>query len=112
MSEDIPLEFMQVWSIIGLAYPNYAKENGAEAMAKTLRLYYRMLKDIAKKTGIPGFHPHLLRHSRIRHLLDSGMPLERVSEVAGHRKLDTTLKIYGSLRATERARYLDEVAPW
>lgn len=68
-------------------------------------IYYR-LKLVAKKAGVPDFHPHLLRHSRIRHLIEAGVPVERVSEVAGHRKLDTTQKIYGSLRAEERARYL------
>jgi len=68
-------------------------------------IYYR-LKLVAKKAKIPYFHPHILRHSRCRHLLEAGIPIEAVSEVAGHRKLDTTLKIYGSLRAEERARYL------
>jgi len=68
-------------------------------------IYYR-LKLAAKKAKLPYFHPHILRHSRCRHLLEAGIPIEAVSEVAGHRKLDTTLKIYGSLRAEERARYL------
>jgi integrase/recombinase XerD len=68
-------------------------------------IYYR-LKVAAKKAKLLNFHPHILRHSRIRHLLEAGIPIERVSEVAGHRKLDTTQKIYGSLRAEERARYL------
>jgi integrase/recombinase XerD len=68
-------------------------------------IYYR-LKLVGKKAGVSDFHPHLLRHSRIRHLIEAGVPVERVSEVAGHRKLDTTQKIYGSLRAEERARYL------
>ena len=68
-------------------------------------IYYR-LKLVGKKAGVPDFHPHLLRHSRIRHLIEAGVAVERVSEVAGHRKLDTTQKIYGSLRAEERARYL------
>lgn len=68
-------------------------------------IYYR-LKKTAKKAKLPQFHPHILRHSRIRHLIESGVPIERVSEVAGHRKLDTTSKIYGNLRAEERGRYL------
>lgn len=68
-------------------------------------IYYR-LKCAAKKAKIPHFHPHILRHSRIRHLIDSGVSIERVSEIAGHRKLDTTQKIYGNLRAEERGKYL------
>ena len=68
-------------------------------------IYYR-LKVMGKKAKLHHFHPHILRHSRVRHLIEAGVPIERVSEVAGHRKLDTTSKIYGSLRAEERARYL------
>ena len=71
----------------------------------------RLLRDVAKKLGFK-FHPHLLRHTRIRQLLDSGVPLERASEIAGHIRLDTTMKLYGSLKAAERAKYLDEMAPW
>ncbi len=71
---------------------------------------YRMLRKLGVKAGIP-FHPHLLRHTRIRHLMEAGVPIERVSEIAGHRKLDTTLKIYGRLRAEELSKYL-EAAPW
>lgn len=70
-----------------------------------------LLRAVANKLGFK-FHPHLLRHTRIRQLLDSGVPLERASEIAGHRRLDTTMKIYGALKAAERAKYLDEVAPW
>jgi integrase len=68
-------------------------------------IYYR-LKLTAAKAKLPQFHPHILRHSRIRHLLEAKIPIEAVSEVAGHRKLDTTIKIYGRLLAEERAKYL------
>ena len=71
---------------------------------------YRLLRKVGEKAGIP-FHPHLLRHTRIRHLMEAGVPLERVSEIAGHRRLDTTLKIYGRLRAEELGKYL-EAASW
>jgi hypothetical protein len=46
MSDEIPTEFMQVWAVLGTAYPNHAKENGATAMSMTLRLYWRLLKDV------------------------------------------------------------------
>lgn len=68
-------------------------------------IHYR-LKLAAKKAKIKGFHSHLLRHSRGRHLIEAGIPIEKVSEVLGHKKLDTTLKIYGALRAEDRAKYL------
>jgi integrase len=68
-------------------------------------IYYR-LKLTAIKAKLPQFHPHILRHSRIRHLMEAGISIEAVSEVAGHRKLDTTIKIYGRLLAEKRAKYL------
>jgi integrase len=68
-------------------------------------IYYR-LKLLADAAKIKGFHPHMLRHSRGRHLAEAGVPMERISEVLGHRRLDTTAKIYGNLRAEERAKYL------
>jgi uncharacterized membrane protein (UPF0127 family) len=67
--------------------------------------------ELGKQVGIPDFHPHLLRHSRVRHLMEAKVPIERVSEIAGHRGLDTTLKIYGRLRAEELGKYLEQ-APW
>lgn len=68
-------------------------------------IYYR-LRLIGKRAGIPDFTPHRLRHSRIIHLRDAGVDWPNISEVAGHTKLDTTMKVYGRLRAEERARYL------
>lgn len=68
-------------------------------------VYYR-LKLVGKKAKLQHFHPHMLRHSRGRHLMGAGVAIERVSEVLGHRRLDTTAKIYGNLRAEERAKYL------
>lgn len=70
-----------------------------------------LLGRVAKKLDIR-FHPHLLRHTRARQLYDSGVPLERVSEILGHRRLDTTMKIYARLRAEDRAALMDKVAPW
>ncbi|MBA7465906.1 Tyrosine recombinase XerC [subsurface metagenome] len=67
---------------------------------------YRLLKKLAKEVGIPEFWPHLLRHSRCRHLMDEGIPLERVSEIAGHTRLDTTMKLYGRLKAEKRTKLL------
>lgn len=39
-------------------------------------------------------HPHQMRHSRITHLLDAGLPLSAVSRFAGHSQQTTTLNYY------------------
>jgi integrase/recombinase XerD len=67
-------------------------------------IYYR-LKLIAKKAGIP-FTAHWLRHSRVRHLKDSGLDWPDISEICGHTRSETTIKIYGRRRAEERGELL------
>ena len=68
-------------------------------------IYYR-LKLVGKKAGIPDFAPHQLRHSRVMHLRDAGVDWADISEICGHTKGDTTIKIYGRRRAEERAKLL------
>jgi len=67
---------------------------------------WAMLKKTAKKAGIPDFTPHRLRHSRAVQMLEEGVPERIVSQVLGHSKLDTTLKIYGRLRPERLTEYL------
>jgi len=68
-------------------------------------IYYR-LKLVGKKAGIPDFAPHQLRHSRVMHLRDAGVDWPDISEICGHTKGDTTIKIYGRRRAEERSKLL------
>lgn len=59
----------------------------------------RMLKVTAKRSGhfrddeISKIHNHLLRHSHFTNLSDNGIPLEVISELAGHSNVNTS-KIY------------------
>jgi hypothetical protein len=39
-------DFVKIWNLLAVAYPNYGKEQGPEAMALTLKLYWRLLADI------------------------------------------------------------------
>ena len=67
---------------------------------------YRSMKSAAAQAGIPGFHPHLLRHSRVMHLRKAGRDWADISEICGHTKVETTVKIYGRRKAEERAQLL------
>lgn len=67
---------------------------------------YRRLKVLGKKIGIPEFSPHRLRHSRVMHLRKAGLDWEDISEVCGHTKVETTIKIYGRRKAEERSALL------
>jgi integrase len=68
-------------------------------------IYYR-LKQVAAAAGFPDFTPHITRHSRVRHLKDSGRDWPDISEVCGHTSVTTTVKIYGRHKAEERSALL------
>lgn len=75
-------------------------------MDYTYQDIYRRLKKLAREVGIPDFTPHRLRHSRVMHLRKAGLEWEDISELAGHTKTETTIKIYGRRKAEERAKLL------
>ena len=50
-----------------------------------------MLNKLAEKTGVYHVHPHKFRSTEITELVNRGMPVEQVKELAGHDKIDTTL---------------------
>lgn len=50
-----------------------------------------IVKTILKDAGLGNFSPHKLRHTFATQLLDRGAPLEQISKLLGHSRLDTTL---------------------
>ncbi|MCK5387394.1 MAG: tyrosine-type recombinase/integrase [Gammaproteobacteria bacterium] len=53
---------------------------------------YLNVGNIARKAGIDNkIGTHTFRRSRAEHLLDAGVPLERVSKILRHRNLNTTM---------------------
>jgi site-specific recombinase XerD len=64
----------------------------------------QIVKGMLQEAGLGDFSPHKLRHTFATQLLDRGAPLEQISKLLGHSRLDTTL-IYaqtepGKLRST------------
>ena len=91
-----------------LAIENYIKSRGDESPALFVgarkphnrlgkEAIERELKAIGERSGIdrPVF-PHLLRHTFATDMLEHGASLNEVSEMLGHKKLDTT-KIYAKI---------------
>lgn len=57
----------------------------------------RVLSQIATDAGLGHWHPHELRHSAISIMLAAGVPLDLVSEIAGHSSIRVTKDTYGHL---------------
>lgn len=61
------------------------------------RNFNRVLSRTATRAGLGHWHPHELRHSAISIMLAADVPLELVSEVAGHSSIRVTKDVYGHL---------------
>jgi site-specific recombinase XerD len=62
------------------------------ACGLTTRQVYRVIVAAAKRAGITGVHPHVLRHSCATHCLNHGMDIRHVQELLGHTSLVATQK--------------------
>ena len=65
-----------------------------------------VLTDAASAMGLPGFHPHLLRHTAASLAIAAGANVKVVQSMLGHKTATMTLDLYGHLFADQ----LDEVA--
>lgn len=54
----------------------------------------QMVRKLGQKSGIAGIHPHRFRVTRITVLVNRGMPLQDVQNLAGHASINTTQMYY------------------
>ena len=71
------------------------------------------LKRYAQKAGVRHVHPHMLRHTFGTGLADRDVPVERIRELMGHEKIETS-KVYISVSAEQKRRAVDRLdrRPW
>lgn len=66
----------------------------------------QMIRTLGSKAGVSGSHPHRFRVTRITVLVNRGMPLQDVQELAGHSDINTTRMYYRSNKERVRYEYL------
>lgn len=66
----------------------------------------QMIRTLGAKAGVEGSHPHRFRVTRITVLVNRGMPLQDVQEMAGHSDINTTRMYYRSNKERVRYEYL------
>jgi site-specific recombinase XerC len=64
-----------------------------------------VLARAARAIGVPGLHPHELRHTAASLAIASGATIKVVQQMVGHKSATMTLDLYGHLYADQ----LDEI---
>jgi site-specific recombinase XerD len=69
----------------------------------------RIIARAARAAGVPGVHPHRLRHTLATQAINRGMRLEAIAALLGHRKMEMTL-IYANSRELHQMGENSQVA--
>jgi site-specific recombinase XerD len=80
-------------------------EKKPDINALGVRSMYRVIVATAKRAGIAGVHPHILRHSCATHCLNHGMDIRYVQELLGHTSLVATQKYLHVATASLQTTY-------
>lgn len=64
-----------------------------------------MLRKISAESGVDKIHPHRFRRTTITTLLNHGMPIQDVAILAGHDKIDTTMRYYSASKSRIKSSY-------
>lgn len=73
--------------------PLFLSERGRGTKRLTAGGIYQLIDKYAYQAKLPHLHPHILRHTFAKELIDAGVDISQVAELLGHSSLDTT-RIY------------------
>jgi site-specific recombinase XerD len=64
-----------------------------------------MMNNLAKQANVDHVHPHKFRRTLATNLTRHGMPIQEVSRILGHEKIDTTMKYVNLDDEETKAKY-------
>jgi integrase len=70
---------------------NYSKER----KPYSTRRVRAIVKEVADRAGLKNIYPHMLRHARARWLLYNGYSMDYAKRFLRHKKISTTIDVYG-----------------
>lgn len=64
-----------------------------------------ILRTLSRESNVDHVYPHRFRRTTITYLLDHGMGIEQVALLAGHEKVDTTMKYFAANKSRIKMSY-------
>lgn len=89
------LHVIRYVSAHGLAAEDYLLSYSRGRKPYTTRRIRAVINGIAKRAGLSGIYPHMLRHARARWLLYNGYGMPYVKRFLRHKRISTTIDVYG-----------------
>jgi len=85
-------ELLAAWTAANLEHIRRCKRLVADHRGPLDRhVICRIVRRIGHAAGVPGVHPHRLRHTLATQAINRGMRLEAIAALLGHRKMEMTL---------------------
>jgi len=83
---------LAAWTAANLEHIRWHKRLVADHRGPLDRyLIGRIVARVGRAAGVPGVHPHRLRHTLATQAINRGMRLEAIAALLGHRKMEMTL---------------------
>jgi len=86
------VQLLTAWTVASLEHIRRHKRLIADHRGPLDRYVIgRIVARVARAAGVPGVHPHQLRHTLATQAINRGMRLEAIAALLGHRKMEMTL---------------------
>jgi site-specific recombinase XerD len=86
------VQLLAAWTAASLEHIRRCKRLVADHRGPLDRhVICRIVRRVARAAGVPGVHPHRLRHTLATQAINRGMRLEAIAALLGHRKMEMTL---------------------